>query len=100
MLAESLVRGASAWELHLPAPRRLDRTAAFRHHLTTRNLFAWMFDRPLVGSQLGSALVELHLRLDSARDTPAQNAQDMLTYIESQGYADFRDNPDHALGIH
>lgn len=58
-----------------------------------------MFDRPIVGSRLGPALIALHERLNQARDQPAQNAQDMMGYIESQGYADFRDNPDHSLGM-
>ena len=86
-------------EIYIPAPAHLSREDAFRYHLTTRNFFAWMYEKPLVGDQLSDALISLHRRLDKWRDDRDQNLDDILAYIDSGGYTDFRDCPDHALAV-
>ena len=88
------------YELYIPAPGYLSREDAFQYHLTTRNFFAWMFDKPLVGNRLGDALMSLYERINefSANDR-AQNEDDILAYIDNQGYTDFRDCCDHALAV-
>ena len=86
-------------ELYIPAPSDISRENAFDYHLTTRNFFAWMFDIPLVGTKLGESLIRLQERMNEYRPDPDQNLDDILAYIDSQGYSDFRDCPDHALGI-
>ena len=87
------------YEMYIPAPDDLNREEAFRYHLTTRNFFAWMFERPLVGERLGEALVALLARMDEFRPNPEVNQDDMLAYLDEQGYTDFRECPDHALGV-
>ena len=87
------------YELFVPAPAHLDRDAALRYHLTTRNFFAWMFERPLVGAKLGDALIDLYERMAEYRPDAEENEDDFLAYIDSQGYTDFRDCPDHALAV-
>ena len=87
------------YELFVPAPAHLDRDAALRYHLTTRNFFAWMFERPLVGARLGDALVDLYGRMAEYRPDAEENEDDFLAYIDAQGYTDFRDCPDHALAV-
>lgn len=87
------------YEMFISAPAHLSRDEAFRHHLTTRNFFAWMFEKPLVGDRLGHALTSLLERMNELRPDPRENEDDILAYIDGQGYTDFRDCPDHALAI-
>lgn len=86
-------------ELYLPAPSHLSREDAFRYHLTTRNFFAWMFEKPLVGDRLADALVSLLERMNEYRPNVEENTDDVLAYIDAQEYSDFRDCPDHALAV-
>lgn len=87
------------YELYVPAPAHLSREESFQYHLTTRNFFAWMFEKPLVGDYLGEALIALHERMNDFRPSENQNEDDILAYIDDQGYTDFRDCCDHALAI-
>ena len=57
-----------------------------------------MFQKPLVGGRLGDAILELLRRMQDFRSANEDDNQyDTLEYIDSQGYTDFRDCPDHAL---
>lgn len=86
-------------ELFIPAPSGLTRDDAFRFHLTTRNFFAWMFEKPLVGDRLGDSLLSLLDRMNEFRSDEDENLEDVLAYIDSQEYTDFRSCPDHALAV-
>lgn len=85
------------YEIYVPAPSHLSREDAFRYHLTTRNFFAWMFDLPIVGDRLGEALNATFERMSMYRPDKEHNLEDFLQYLDSQGYTDFRECPDHAL---
>ena len=87
------------YELYIPAPAHLNREDALAYHLTTRNFFAWMFQKPLVGIQLGKALIDLKTRMDEFRPDSEENEEDFLAYLHIMGYDDFRDCPDHALAV-
>ena len=86
-------------ELYIPAPSHYSREEAFHYHITTRNFFAWMYERPLVGERLGHALISLQARMNQYRPNEEANQDDMLKYIDEQGYSDFRHCPDHALAV-
>ena len=58
-----------------------------------------MFEKPLVGARLGEALVSLLERMHEYRSYEEENQNDVLTYIDDQGYSDFRNCPDHALAV-
>lgn len=58
-----------------------------------------MFEKPVVGDRLGEALIALHERMNEFRPSEEQNEDDVLAYIDGQGYTDFRDCCDHALGV-
>ena len=58
-----------------------------------------MFEKPLVGERLGHTLVALLTRMNEFRPDPEVNQDDILAYLDTQGYTDFRDCPDHALGV-
>ncbi|KAL9031385.1 MAG: hypothetical protein Q9196_000569 [Gyalolechia fulgens] len=86
-------------ELFIPAPSGLTNGDAFRYHLTTRNFFAWMFEKPLVGHRLGESLLSLLDRMNRFRADEDENLDDILAYLDSQEYTDFRSCPDHALAV-
>ncbi|KAF7856250.1 uncharacterized protein EAF02_011509 [Botrytis sinoallii] len=86
-------------ELYIPAPVMAERGEAFLYHTATRNFFAWVFKKSLVGQDLGSALVGLLNSMSQFRSADANNVDDIVAYIDGEGYADMRNTPDHALGI-
>ena len=90
---------AGKYELYIPAPAHLNREEALQYHLTTRNFFAWMFEKPLVGLNLGESFVALQERMDEFRPDSEENQDDLLAYIDVMGYTDFRECPDHALAV-
>jgi len=87
------------FELYIPAPKTLSREEALQYHITTRNFFAWMYEKPLVGNRLGDALIALYERMNRFRPDREQNEDNVLAYIDGQGYSDFRDCCDHALAV-
>ena len=90
---------SSHYELYIPAPSRLSREEAFQYHITTRNFFAWLYDRPLVGDRLGEALIALLERMEDFRPETKGNQDELISYIDGQEYSDFRECPDHALAV-
>ncbi|KAB8297179.1 hypothetical protein EYC80_002557 [Monilinia laxa] len=86
-------------KLYMPAPVKAERREAFLYHAATRNFFAWVCQKSLVGQDLGSALVALLNSMSQFRSNDANNVDDIVTYIDGEGYSDLRNTPDHALGI-
>ncbi|KAK5089214.1 hypothetical protein LTR05_003440 [Lithohypha guttulata] len=72
---------------------------AFDHFLTTRNVFAWLYNVPLAGRSLGTSLVALKERLDEYRPCSdgIQNKKELLEFASSQKYLDFFECEDHAM---
>lgn len=58
-----------------------------------------MFEKPLVGSKLGDALVMVLERMHGWRPDADENQDDLLAYVDIMGYTDFRECPDHALAV-
>ncbi|PVI00016.1 hypothetical protein DM02DRAFT_709669 [Periconia macrospinosa] len=85
-------------ELFIPVPASATKEEAFEWHLTTRNFFAYVLRKPLVGKQLGQALVDLEERI-GVFCSNGDSRKSFLPYIESQGYRDLVDCPDYALAI-
>ena len=90
---------SKTYELYIPAPATADRRQAFLYHTATRNFFAWIFGKPLVGSNLGPALVGLLKSMNEFRYAGEDNIQEIMDYMDEEGYADMRNQPDHALAI-
>lgn len=90
--------GYRKYELYIPAPETFEKSSAHDFHLATRNFFAWVFGKPLVGAHLGHALVQLVQRMDMFRTKDQNNVDDVVDYMAEEGLSDFRDSPDHALG--
>lgn len=87
------------FELYIPAPEDCSRDESFRWHIATRNFFAFLFGRPLVGAHLGQSLADLHDRLSQYRTLDVNNEDDVLTYFEDMGYLELGNNPDYALAM-
>ena len=86
-------------DLYLAAPSHHTREEALQYHIITRNFFAWLYEKPLVGDRFGQAIIRLQERMDSYRPNKVENQNDILKYLDDQGYTDFRHCPDHALGL-
>lgn len=64
--------------LYFPAPLSGDKIATLRHHLTTRNFFAILFNKALVGITLGQTLLDLVERTDLYLSLPNPLAYDLV----------------------
>ncbi|KAI0528010.1 hypothetical protein F5B22DRAFT_15426 [Xylaria bambusicola] len=86
-------------ELFIPAPLRSDKRQSYSYHIATRNLFAFIFQKPIVGECLGAALITLMEGLNQLRAPDADNVQDIINYMDKVGYLDFNSQPTYALAI-
>ncbi|KAL5117705.1 hypothetical protein ACEQ8H_004453 [Pleosporales sp. CAS-2024a] len=91
------LRKAAFVEIYIPAPDSASREEAFDWHITTRNFFAYVLGRPLVGRNMGQAFVDLLERMMLFRYEHANNHQEFLSYAENQGYRDLVECTDYAL---
>ena len=92
-------RSSKKYELYIPAPATAERGQAFLYHIATRNFFAWIFGKSLVGCNLGASLVGLLNSMNEFRSAGEDNVQEIIDYMDEEGYADMRNQPDHALAI-
>jgi hypothetical protein len=76
-----------------------DKTQAFNYHLATRNFFAWVFRRSMVGCSLGSAIIGLLHSMHEFRSGVNDNVADMMDYFDEEGYLDMANQPNHALAM-
>ncbi|ERS96693.1 hypothetical protein HMPREF1624_06902 [Sporothrix schenckii ATCC 58251] len=86
-------------DIYIPPPKDVDRDQTFLYYLAIRNLFAWVFRRPVVGEHLGSALAGLYSAMREFRYEQADNVQDLLCYLEDEGYAAMAGQPVYALAL-
>ncbi|KAF5007119.1 hypothetical protein FDECE_6550 [Fusarium decemcellulare] len=86
-------------DLYIPPPPTTDRTQAFHYHLATRNFFAWVFRRSMVGSSLGGAFIGLLHSMHEFRSGVDDNVADMMDYFDEEGYLDMANQPSHALAV-
>lgn len=92
-------QNTKVYELYIPPPADVDRAQAFLYHTATRNFFAWIFSKSLVGHHLGGALVGLLNSMNQFRSAGEDNVQDIIDYMDEEGYSDMRNTPDHALAV-
>ncbi|KAI0115241.1 hypothetical protein F4814DRAFT_314018 [Daldinia grandis] len=86
-------------ELFIPAPPRSDKHQAYKYHLATRNFVAYVFRRSMVGENLGAALITLMHSMHQFRLRDVDNVQDLMGYLDEEGYLNLRNNPAHAIAI-
>ncbi|KAK4500312.1 hypothetical protein PRZ48_008501 [Zasmidium cellare] len=83
-------------ELYIPAPAHLTRQEASLYHIGTRNYFAFLLSKPVVGESLGRSLAQLAQRIEEWQPE-AVSSTALLDYCQEQGYLDFSENVDYAL---
>ncbi|KAI8626818.1 hypothetical protein F5Y19DRAFT_190649 [Xylariaceae sp. FL1651] len=86
-------------DLFIPAPPQSDKRQSYHYHLATRNFFAFIFRRSMVGESLGSALIALMQSLYQFRTQDADNIRDLMNYMDEEGYLDLNCQPTHALAM-
>lgn len=86
-------------ELYIPPPPMANKEESRRYHIATRNFFAWVLRRSMVGEHLGSTLINLLTSMGEFRFPGANNMNDLLGYLDEEGYLEMRNQPIHALGI-
>jgi hypothetical protein len=87
------------YELYIPAPDDALREEAYSWHITTRNFFAYIANKPLVGAKLGKTFIDLLERMQLFCPNKTSNSQDLLNYAQQQGYSKFVNRPDYALAF-
>ncbi|KAG6116553.1 hypothetical protein E4U13_001796 [Claviceps humidiphila] len=87
-------------ELFMPTPRGATERQRQRHQLSTRNFFAWVLGKSLVGETLGEALVGLLESMYEYRSgISVDNVADLVRYLQVEGYLSLARQPDHALAV-
>ncbi len=86
-------------DLYIPSPPGSDKSQALQYHLATRNFFAWVFRRSMVGEHLGNALAALMNSMHEFRSPDVDNIEELVSYLDEEGYLDMRGQPNHSLGI-
>ncbi|TWU73211.1 hypothetical protein ED733_004627 [Metarhizium rileyi] len=87
-------------ELYMPAPPFAEKKQVRRHQLLVRNFFAWVLRRPLVGEELGEALIGLLNCMHEYRSgVKVDNTADMTAFLDEKGYLCLTGQPDHALAV-
>lgn len=86
-------------ELYIPLPPRLDHEKSLAYYLVTRNFLAWVVGKPLVGEQLGSALVALLCSMQEFRSHVEDDVKDLFDYLDKTGYLALAHQPDHAMAL-
>ncbi|KAK3902195.1 hypothetical protein C8A05DRAFT_34134, partial [Staphylotrichum tortipilum] len=91
--------GQISYEMYLPAPATLSAIDQLRYHLTTRNVFALLYQTSLVGLSLHQALTDLHARLETYMPPRLDNAGMVVNYLSARGIDDVRNDAEAAVGL-
>ena len=86
-------------EIHFPAPDGASRTEILRHHITTRNFFALLSNKPLVGLTFYQALIDLHERLLMVLPRESNCAKVMMDFLMRNGLHNICNDPAAAAGL-
>ena len=86
-------------EIHFPAPDNASRFEILRHHITTRNLFALLLDKPIVGLTYYQALTDLHDRLTLYMPREVNCAQLEIGYLITHKLHNVSNDPAAAAGL-
>ncbi|KAL8935508.1 MAG: hypothetical protein Q9216_005386 [Gyalolechia sp. 2 TL-2023] len=86
-------------EIHFPAPDDATRIEILRHHITTRNLFAFLLGKPLIGLTYYQALTDLHERLLLYMSLDIDSAQFLIRYLIKNNLHNVSNDPAAAVGL-
>ena len=91
--------GLIRYEVHFPPPDEGSKVNVLRHHVTTRNFFAMLLGKPLVGLTLYQALIDLHQRLQLYMPLHTDCAQLLMDYLTSHHFNNVCNDPAAAAGL-
>ncbi|KAG9238205.1 hypothetical protein BJ875DRAFT_70323 [Amylocarpus encephaloides] len=91
--------GQISYEIYFPPPSNQSKTDSLRHQVTTRNVFAILYQASLVGLNLFQALTDLHERLEVYMPPDTDAAGMIIDYLISKGIDDVRENPSAAASL-
>jgi hypothetical protein len=90
--------GQISYEISFPTPTNKSQTEAIRHNVTTRNVFAVLYQASLVGLNLYQALDDLRERLESYMPSTDPIGM-LLEYVVGKGFDNVRENPSMAVAM-
>ncbi|TVY21740.1 hypothetical protein LARI1_G001214 [Lachnellula arida] len=90
--------GPIYYEIYFPTPNG-SKTDILRHQITTRNVFALLYQASLVGMHLFQALNDLHERLEVYMPHDTDTAGILIDYLVTKGIDDVRGDPSSAAAI-
>ncbi|EPE27016.1 hypothetical protein GLAREA_02930 [Glarea lozoyensis ATCC 20868] len=91
--------GQISYEIYFPPPNNQSKIDILRHQVTTRNVFALLYQASLVGLNLFQALNDLHERLEVYMPPDSDAAGMIIDYLISKGIDDVRENPAAAMSL-
>lgn len=91
--------GQISYEIYFPAPLNQSKTDTIRHQVTTRNVFALLYQASLVGLNLYQALNDLQQRLETYMPPDIDAAGMIIEYLMAKGIDDVRENPSVAAAV-
>ena len=86
-------------EIHFPAPPDASGQELLRYHITTRNFFAFLLNKPLVGLTFYQALIDLHERLMTCMPKDADHTELMVRYLTRNRLHNVCNDPVAASGL-
>ena len=87
------------YKLYMDARSGGSKVDVLRHHITTRNFFAFLLRKPLVGFTYYQALVDLHERLDEYLPAGVDSAVALQSYLVMIGLVNVSNEPRAAAGL-
>ena len=87
------------YEVHFPAPDGASRSETLRHHITTRNFFALLLNKPLIGLTFFQALIDLHERLLLLMPRDSKCTKIMVDYLMRNHLHNICNDPTAAAGL-
>ena len=87
------------YELSFPVPADASPAEVLRHHLTTRNVFALLMNKAIVGLDFGQTLKDLHRRLLQYMPPETGCAGMIKRYLVDNELNDVRNDPTMAAGL-
>jgi hypothetical protein len=95
----SNMNGQISYEIYFPAPHNLTKAETLRHQVTTRNVFALLYQASLVGLNLYQTLNDLHQRLEMYMPPDADTAGMIIDYLQLRRLDDVRNDPATAASL-
>ncbi|KAI1819145.1 hypothetical protein F4861DRAFT_167063 [Xylaria intraflava] len=93
------IDGQISYKMYFPVPANCTKDEAHGYAITTRNVFALLYNASLVGTSLFQALQDLLDRLDTYMQPEVDNVGTILNYLSTRGVDDVRNDPEGAVSI-